>query len=1277
MKNRKGFPGVVALGIAVLLVALSPALATESDSPRNPDGFQAMKKAANNSALAALAETESGAATKGRITNMFLVDGANGGTIYEYNYELRQIIRTCPTPVPANGVDADGLAYAGPRPGSPARLFYSNATGPNSTSDLVYELDINTCAVVRTIDMTVATGAGGVPGLTNIMDLAWGESGAGSGTRPAGIPVLYTASPLGSVAGDPGAVPPNGRFRAFDPDDPVRWVDSINLGGLIQGTVGADFDGNNTDLIAAIFFQDTYPDIDAFDMGTAFTWLDFIDTTENIVAAGLDFVYRRTDPNNSLATQIREYHSTIAPDDTIYEYSGAFVVPPGAAFGRVPLSSAVNPTPGPAVTDIAVGDLDADFDGIADIVDNCKGTRTTDLTDGDLDTVGDACDNCPNASNTGQADGDRDGVGDVCDLIVDPVALPVRTVFMTDGYEGGTIYEYDPVGGVIVNSFATPELNIGTCQGLGYSQRLGKLYYINGSAATPTFWELDARNGAVLSFRAASTVFTNTSVCGLGVGQVGNFNGGPFGGGASFLYSVSRTIAAGNQENIHDISNFDVLTTVGLGGSVVGSGAAAGDEDNFAEANGIGVTNGIAYFTRNSSGALTGANRLDVISNDPFGVICRRRPSLVGAAAANNIGLGFDGEKLYMSRGSVDGLYVYDVVDYCNVGFDTPMGLSCDAASPLPGAACSANATCAPGLCVDASVAPQPDATFIANPTPGGPITAVGAGLGDADFDGDPNTTDNCPTIANSGQEDFDNDGFGDVCDNCPETANADQLESELLAKFDGVGDVCDNCFELFNPNQEDTDLDGLGDVCDFAPGYVDDSDAIDNTFGPDTPAIPVFMDLALATTRIDICDYNCIGGADVCCGLAFGSGEPSLIVELSVLGNTESPKVTSGTYEVNVDFGEPEAVAGQFISIKNAPVEPGVAGHNTQDVTVSAKLGQAAGGRAGGRYGASADINGLAGVEKLSGINQLDGTISFVMPISSLIQTANPQEEAASGLDQDPLGTVEFALWFVARGLGNEIDRAPNTDNNLNPTITDEVTLFQAFFRQFDVDPTTVDFRGENTCGGGDGDLVVVGSGTATSFLTIENPSFEPLNVSGITFSDPQFTAPVSFPISIPELGGAQALSLEYTPTSVGLHTATGTVLGDDPTPTTFTVIGQGLPNDAPVVSNCTVIPTTVLLGQAPTVSADVSDTASLANVATCRASGRRIAGGAVRFVNLSLVDDASTVGDVACDGRYTRNQATGGLFGRGTWQFTLECTDRQGNVATALVCPDTLLVQ
>jgi hypothetical protein len=347
----------------------------------------------------------------------------------------------------------------------------------------------------------------------------------------------------------------------------------------------------------------------------------------------------------------------------------------------------------------------------------------------------------------------------------------------------------------------------------------------------------------------------------------------------------------------------------------------------------------------------------------------------------------------------------------------------------------------------------------------------------------------------------------------------------------------------------------------------------------------------------------------------------------------------------VDLDFGEPEDVHTVPVSIFNAPTEPGVGGHNTQDVTVSAKLGQGSGNRnGGGRFGTGVTINGVAGVQKLSRVNQLDGVISFVIPINSLIATANTEEKAASGLDQNPLGDRRRAR--CGRGAGNELDRAPNTNDNGNPTITDEVSIFQAFFRQIDVAPTTVDFRGDNTCGGGDGDLVVVGTGTALSSLTLENPSFQPLNVTGITFTDPQFTAPVSFPVSVSELGGSAAITLGFTPASVGLFTATGTVQGDDPTPTTFTVIGQGLPNNAPVLSNCTVVPSTVVLGQAPTISADVSDTASRANVSICRASGRRTSPLPVRFVNLTLVDDASTVGDVACDGRYTRNQASGGLF-------------------------------
>jgi hypothetical protein len=45
-------------------------------------------------------------------------------------------------------------------------------------------------------------------------------------------------------------------------------------------------------------------------------------------------------------------------------------------------------------------------------------------------------------------------------------------------------------------------------------------------------------------------------------------------------------------------------------------------------------------------------------------------------------------------------------------------------------------------------------------------------GAGDADGDGVPDSSDNCPDVANADQADADMDGKGDVCDACPATAN-------------------------------------------------------------------------------------------------------------------------------------------------------------------------------------------------------------------------------------------------------------------------------------------------------------------------------------------------------------------------------------------------------------------------------------------------------------------------------------------------------------------------
>lgn len=82
--------------------------------------------------------------------------------------------------------------------------------------------------------------------------------------------------------------------------------------------------------------------------------------------------------------------------------------------------------------------------------------------------------------------------------------------------------------------------------------------------------------------------------------------------------------------------------------------------------------------------------------------------------------------------------------------------------------------------------------------------------LTDADGDGVPNATDNCPSIPNPEQEDADADGIGDVCDSCTDT-DGDGFGDP---GFDANSCAVDNCPDTPNPGQEDTNDDGLGDAC-------------------------------------------------------------------------------------------------------------------------------------------------------------------------------------------------------------------------------------------------------------------------------------------------------------------------------------------------------------------------------------------------------------------------------------------------------------------------------
>ncbi|MGB8693236.1 MAG: thrombospondin type 3 repeat-containing protein [Steroidobacteraceae bacterium] len=63
-----------------------------------------------------------------------------------------------------------------------------------------------------------------------------------------------------------------------------------------------------------------------------------------------------------------------------------------------------------------------------------------------------------------------------------------------------------------------------------------------------------------------------------------------------------------------------------------------------------------------------------------------------------------------------------------------------------------------------------------------------GATPPDADGDGIPDSTDNCPAIANPTQANSDGDSFGDACDNCPKVSNPDQKDTN----GNGIGDACE-----------------------------------------------------------------------------------------------------------------------------------------------------------------------------------------------------------------------------------------------------------------------------------------------------------------------------------------------------------------------------------------------------------------------------------------------------------------------------------------------------
>ncbi len=85
----------------------------------------------------------------------------------------------------------------------------------------------------------------------------------------------------------------------------------------------------------------------------------------------------------------------------------------------------------------------------------------------------------------------------------------------------------------------------------------------------------------------------------------------------------------------------------------------------------------------------------------------------------------------------------------------------------------------------------------------------------DADGDGIPDASDNCPDVFNpirpldnGVQADFDGDGAGDACDPCPPDANTTTCSAfdPDDADGDGIPNATDNCPGVYNPSQADAD---------------------------------------------------------------------------------------------------------------------------------------------------------------------------------------------------------------------------------------------------------------------------------------------------------------------------------------------------------------------------------------------------------------------------------------------------------------------------------------
>jgi hypothetical protein len=166
------------------------------------------------------------------------------------------------------------------------------------------------------------------------------------------------------------------------------------------------------------------------------------------------------------------------------------------------------------------------------------------------------------------------------------------------------------------------------------------------------------------------------------------------------------------------------------------------------------------------------------------------------------------------------------------------------------------------------------------------------------------------------------------------------------------------------------------------------------------------------------------------------GNGsQETLVVRVDVVGPLGA---NNSEFRFQIDFGEPQRVGRQLLSLEDQTVEPGTKGIPTADVTLRVTFD------AQGSH-----FSGLPGLADRSGVDPTAGQIVFVASVDEILAQAT-QEQLGAANNFDGTFTV---LGFTSAALRKFVDRVPDTNDNANPSIVQETSRFT--FTPFAVRPT------------------------------------------------------------------------------------------------------------------------------------------------------------------------------------------------------------------------------